>query len=339
MRVFVGIATAALPGSSIATATSADRTCFKLTVPFSSIARLTAGLWVCVHHENVLEMAEVHCGNEDRALEGPVLAFGDLNDLTEDQAFRIERFQVISDREPGGDDDIADLHILRLKDPVHHERVAELAADDARRARALDERGHSRRRVGDEEDLAVVVADLAHSTDDSLIRDDHVVEKHAILGTGAEDDGMQETGRVPRDDGSALRLELERLGGFGKLRALQRLEGLFPELDVLERELVDLRLEGLVVGPEILDLGDRLPEPASCRADLAEDALRGDEKLRYKGGAGADEGRITQQEQGERDDEEPGEGPEESVPRAWGAPRAPKSGHGSYLTRQTLVCL
>src|SRR6266566_7486019 len=167
MKVFAGIASAALPGSSIKVATSADRTCFKLTLPFSSGRSLVRWLRVCVHHENVLEMAEVHCGNEDRALEGPVLAFGDLNDLTEDQAFRIERFQVISDREPRGDDDVADLHVLGLKDPVHHERVAELAADDARRARALNERGHSRRGVGDEENLAVIVSDLAHTTDDS----------------------------------------------------------------------------------------------------------------------------------------------------------------------------
>src|SRR5438067_12193107 len=157
MSVFAGIASAALPGSSIAIATSADRTCLKLTLPFFLNARLAAGLRVCVHHEDVLEMAEVHGGNEDRALECPVLAFGDLNDLTEDQAFRIERFQVISDREPRGDDDVADLHVLGLKDPVHHERVAELAADDARRARALNERGHSRRGVGDEEHLAVSV--------------------------------------------------------------------------------------------------------------------------------------------------------------------------------------
>src|SRR5438034_739211 len=194
--------------------------------PFPLVARLSAGLWVCVHHENVLEMAEVHCGNEDRALEGPVLAFGDLNDLTEDQAFRIERFQVISDREPRGDDDVADLHVLGLKDPV-----------------------------------------------------------------------------------------------------------------VLERELVDPRLKGVVVGPEVLDLGDRLPEPAGGGAELAEDTFSGHQKLGYKGGAGADEGRVTEEEQSEGDDEKPGEGPEEGVPRAWGAPRAPKSGHGPYLTRQTLVCL
>src|SRR6266550_3870828 len=307
--------------------------------PFPLVARLSAGLWVRVHDQHVLEVPQVHGGNEDRALEGPVLAFGDLNDLTEDQAFRIERFQVISDREPRGDDDVADLHVLGLKDPVHHERVAELAADDARRARALNERGHSRGGVGDEENLAVIVSDLAHTTDDSLIRDDDVVEEHAVLGACAEDDRVQETGRVPRDDRSALRLELERLGGFGKLRALQSLKGLLPELDVLERELVDPRLKGVVVGPEVLDLGDRLPEPAGGGADLAEDTFSRDQELRYEGGAGADEGRVTEEEQSKGDDEKPGEGPEEGVPRAWGAPRAPKSGHGPYLTRQTLVCL
>ena len=150
---------------------------------------------------------------------------------------------------------------------------------------------------------------------------------------------MQETGRVPRDDRSALRLELESLGGFGKLRALLGLKGLLAELNVLERELVDLRFESVVVGPEVLDLGDRLPEPAGRRADLAKDALGRHQELRYKGRAGADEARVTQEKQGERDDEEPCEGPEEGVPRAWGAPRAPKSGHGPYLTRQTLVCL
>src|SRR5438067_13817922 len=151
MSVFAGIASAALPGSSIAIATSADRTCLKLTLPFFLNARLAAGLRVCIHHENVLEMAEVHGGNEDRALEGPVLAFGDLNDLTEDQAFRIERFQVISDRELGSNHDVTGLHILRLEDPVHHERVAELAAHDARGARALNERGYGRRRARDAE--------------------------------------------------------------------------------------------------------------------------------------------------------------------------------------------
>ena len=129
------------------------------------------------------------------------------------------------------------------------------------------------------------------------------------------------------------------LGGFGKLRALLGLKGLLAELDVLERELVDLRFESVVVGPEVLDLGDRLPEPAGRRADLAKDALSGHQELRYEGGAGADEGRVTEEEQSEGDDEKPGEGPEEGVPRAWGAPRAPKSGHGPYLTRQTLVCL
>src|SRR2546423_10727807 len=107
MSVFAGIASAALPGSSIAIATSADRTCLKLTLPFFLNARLAAGLPVCIHHENVLEMAEVHGGNEDRAVEGPRLAFGDLNDLTKDHAFRIERFHGKSHREPRGDHDIA----------------------------------------------------------------------------------------------------------------------------------------------------------------------------------------------------------------------------------------
>src|SRR2546423_15171759 len=127
MSVFAGIASAALPGSSIAIATSADRTCLKLTLPFFLNARLAAGLRVCVHHENVLEMAEVHGGNEDRALEGPVLAFGDLNDLTEDQAFRLERFQVISDRGPGGDHGLPHLHALGLEEPVPHERSGRMA--------------------------------------------------------------------------------------------------------------------------------------------------------------------------------------------------------------------
>src|SRR6266513_812491 len=295
MSVFAGIASAALPGSSIAIATSADRTCLKLTLPFFLNARLAAGLRVCIHHENVLEMAEVHGGNEDRALEGPVLAFGDLNDLTEDQAFRIERFQVISDRKPGRDHDVADLHILGLEDPVHHERVTELAADDARGAGALNKRGHSRRGVGDEQDLAVVVADLAHSADYTLIGDDHIVEEDAVLSPGAEHDRVQQTGRVTRDDRRAPRLELERLGGLGKLRALERLEGLLAELDVLERELVDLCLEGVVVGAQVFDLGDGLPEPACRGPDLPEDTLGWDQKLRYKGGAGADERRVTEE--------------------------------------------
>src|SRR5882672_8388677 len=113
MSVSAGIARATPPGSSIARATSADTTCLKLTLPFSSNARLSAGLRARVHDQHVLEMPKVHGGNEDRALKGPVLAFGDLNDLTEDQAFREERFQVIPDREARRDHDITDLHILR----------------------------------------------------------------------------------------------------------------------------------------------------------------------------------------------------------------------------------
>src|SRR5438309_2186427 len=97
--VRAGIASAAPPwSSSIARATSAETTCLTLTLPFSSNARSSASLRVRVHHQHGLEMPQVHGRNEDRALEGPVLAFGDLNDLTEDQAFRIERFQVIPDR-------------------------------------------------------------------------------------------------------------------------------------------------------------------------------------------------------------------------------------------------
>src|SRR2546421_9043857 len=107
-------------------------------------ARLLAELWVRVHHEHALEMPEVHGGNEDGALDCPVLAFGDLKDLTEDETFRIERFEVISDREPRGDDDIANLYVLRLEDPVHDQRIAELTAHDARGTRALDEGRHSR---------------------------------------------------------------------------------------------------------------------------------------------------------------------------------------------------
>src|SRR5881397_3756296 len=98
MSVSAGIASATPPGNNIASATSADTTCLKLTLPFSSNARLSGVLRACVHDQHVLEVPEVHGGNEDGALEGPVLAFGHLNDLTEDEAFRIERFQVIPDR-------------------------------------------------------------------------------------------------------------------------------------------------------------------------------------------------------------------------------------------------
>src|SRR5256885_9922970 len=142
--VSAGIASATPPGSSIASATGAASPCLKLTLPFSSTARLFAGLRVRVHDQHVLKVPQVHGGNEDRALEGPVLAFGDLNDLTEDEAFRIERFEVISDREPSGDHDVTNFDVLRLEDPVHHERVAELPAHDACGARALNKRGHSR---------------------------------------------------------------------------------------------------------------------------------------------------------------------------------------------------
>src|SRR2546430_3763045 len=143
--VRAGIASAAPPwSSSIANATSADTPCLTLTLPISSNARLFASLRVRVHHQRGLEMPQVHGRNEDRALEGPVLAFGDLNDLTEDEAFRIERFEVISDREPSGDHDVTNFDVLRLEDPVHHERVAELPAHDACGARALNKRGHSR---------------------------------------------------------------------------------------------------------------------------------------------------------------------------------------------------
>ena len=95
-------------------------------------------------------------------------------------------------------------------------------------------------------------------------------------------------------------------------------------------------------GPFYIPFRDFHPTLESWRyifVDLAEDTFSRDQELRYEGGAGADEGRVTEEEQSEGDDEKPGEGPEEGVPRAWGAPRAPKSGHGPYLTRQTLVCL
>src|SRR5256886_11551538 len=148
MKVSAGIASAAPPGSSIAMATSADTTCLKLTLPFFLNARLSGGLRAGVHDQYVLEVPQVHGGNEDGALERSVLASGDLNDLTEDQAFRIERFQFIPDGEAGCDHDVADFHVLRLKDPVHHEGVAVLAPYDARGARALNECGHGGGRVG-----------------------------------------------------------------------------------------------------------------------------------------------------------------------------------------------
>src|SRR5882672_6098836 len=132
MSVSAGIARATPPGSSIARATSADTTCLKLTLPFSSNARLSAGLRARVHDQHVLEVPKVYGGNEDRALKGPVLAFGDLNDLTEVQAFREERFQVIAYREAGRDYHVTSFDILRLEDPVHDEGVAELPAHDAR---------------------------------------------------------------------------------------------------------------------------------------------------------------------------------------------------------------
>src|SRR5256885_13990390 len=111
-------------------ATSADTTCLKLTLPFSSGARLSAGLRVGVHDQHVLEVPQVHGGNEDRALERSVLTFGVFNDLTEDQAFRIERFQVIPDGEARRDHDVADFHVLRLEDSDLHEGVAAMAVHD-----------------------------------------------------------------------------------------------------------------------------------------------------------------------------------------------------------------
>ena len=68
-------------------ATSADTTCLKLTLPFFLNARLSGGLRAGVHDQYVLKVPQVHGGNEDGALERSVLASGDLNDLTEDQAF------------------------------------------------------------------------------------------------------------------------------------------------------------------------------------------------------------------------------------------------------------
>src|SRR2546423_10338631 len=97
------MASAAPPGSSITSETSADTTCLKLTLPFFLNARLSAGLRAGVHDQHVLEVPQVHGGNEDGALERSVLASGDLNDLTEDQTFRIQRFQVIPDGETGRD--------------------------------------------------------------------------------------------------------------------------------------------------------------------------------------------------------------------------------------------
>src|SRR6266550_2120949 len=326
-RFSAGIARATPPGSSITRATSADTTCLKLTLPFSSCARLFARLRAGVHDQHVLEVPQVHGGNEDGALEGSVLAFGDLNDLTEDQAFRIERFQVIPDREAGRDHDIADFDVLRLEDPVHHEGVAVLPADDPGGARALNERGHSRARVGHQKDLAVVVADLAYSADHASIGDDDVVEEHAVLRAGAEDDGVKEARRVPRDDRGALRLELQGLRRLGELHALLRLERLLAELDVFESELVDPRFERVVVGPEVLDLGDRLPEAAGRRADLAENALGGDQELGYKGRAGPNKGGVTEEKQGEGDDKEGGKRPEEGISGTRSAAGAPKSGH------------
>src|SRR5438309_350755 len=299
--VRAGIASAAPPwSSSIARATSAETTCLTLTLPFSSNARSSASLRVRVHHQHGLEMPQVHGRNEDRALEGSVLAFRDLNDLTEDQAFRIERFQVIPDREACGDHHITHLDILRLEDPVHDQGVAVLSAHDARGARALHERGHSRPRVRNKKDLAVVVADLAHSADDALIGHDHVVEEDTVLRARAEDDGVEDSRWVTRDDRRALGLELQRFRGFRELHGLLRLERLLAELDVLESQLVDLGLERVVVGPEVFDLGDRLPEAAGRGPDLPEDTLGRDEELREESCAGADEARVTQDEEGQR---------------------------------------
>src|SRR5881392_3553333 len=94
-------------------------------------------------------------------------------------------------------------------------RISPISADDPRGARALNERGHGGPRVGHEKDLAVVVADLAHSADDAAVGDDDVVEEHAVLRTGAEDDRVEHAGRVSRDDRSAPRFELQRLRSRG----------------------------------------------------------------------------------------------------------------------------
>src|SRR5438445_12208120 len=103
--------------------------------------------------------------------------------------------------------------------------------------------------------------------------------------------------------------------------------------------MVVSRRQRSVVCPQIFYLCDRLPGASCRRPDLPENALGGDQELRYKSGAGANEGCVTEEEQAERDDKEEGEGPEEGVSGPGGAARAPKTGPRGYLTRQTPVSL
>src|SRR5207245_8232893 len=92
------------------------------------------------HDEDVLEVAKVHGRDEDRSLERSVLALGDLNHPSEHEALGEKRAHLVPEREARGDNDVTGLHVLRLQDPVHDQRVSELPADDTRGTRALNER-------------------------------------------------------------------------------------------------------------------------------------------------------------------------------------------------------
>src|SRR5438270_1380122 len=258
--------------------------------------------------------------------------------------------QVIADRKPGGDDDVPDLYILGLKDPVHDQRVAELAANDPGGTGVLRERRHRGARVGDEEDLAVVRAHLGHAADDALIRDDDVIEVDAVLRARAEDDRVQDTRRVARDDRRGERLERERLRDRRELDALLLDEELLAEPDVLEGERVVVGAQRGVVAAERLDLGDRLPGMAEGRADAAQDPLDRDEQLGRTGRGGPDETRVAGEQEHEARGHEEREWPEKRVTGALRAPGATETGHQRLfnaadaglslgLARQRRVCL
>src|SRR5207249_1572658 len=150
---------------------------------------------------------------------------------------------------------------------------------------------------------------------------------HAITGSDAEHDRVHDARRVRGDDGRLHGLEWKSGRGSPELRRLLRGDELLGELDVVERQAVDLSAQAFVVAAQRLDLGDGLPRAADRGADLAEDALDRDQELgRERRLAPHDRG-VARQEEQETRREKGDEWPSEGRRGTGGAPRATEAGH------------
>src|SRR5437867_5067924 len=129
-----------IPAMNSAASSRLNQRSVTRSVCAAQIAELAARL-VRLHHQHVLEAAQVDRRRDDRAVVRRRFGRLDLRNRSDDQAFGVQRPQLVADPEPGGDHDVTFLDRLGLEQPVHDQRVPELAPDDPGGARALDQGG------------------------------------------------------------------------------------------------------------------------------------------------------------------------------------------------------